>query len=72
MTDQPTGPEPDGTAEPEAGQPHPGSPGGGPPQRAGLSNGCMVSLVILAVAVILFGVCIVYLNFLVLGDYGTA
>ena len=59
MTDQPTGPEPGGKDQPPAGQPYPGSPSGGTPKRAGLSTGCLVSLVILAVAVILFGVCIV-------------
>ena len=70
MTDQPTGPEPDGTANSQAGQPYPAPPSGAPPERAGLSNGCIVSLVILAVAVILFGVCMVAIGSL--GDSGTA
>lgn len=59
MTDQPpNGPEPGATDQPQAGQPYPGSTGGAPPEKAGLSTGCLVSLIILAVVVILFGVCI--------------
>ena len=69
MADQPTGPEPGGASEPQAGQPYPASPGGDPPQRAGLSNGCIVSLVILAVAVLVFGICVAALN---TADFGTA